>query len=396
MPIINPRLTDTCSPPIPNARRWTEAYDGRFGPLINLSQAAPGTPPPQSLLAALGAAAGDPRSSGYGPIRGEPDLIDAYARHVADVYDCEISADTVAITAGCNEAFFIAAISVAKAGDAVLLPTPWYFNHAMTLNMLGIEVVPVPTRAEDGFVPRVDVVQAILAERSRNNRSVPRAVVLVTPNNPTGAVYPAELIGDFAELCARIDAWLIVDETYRDYLPRAVSEPPHRVFAGPERSRLIQLYSFSKSYCIPGHRLGAMIVPSGQMAEIDKVLDSLQICPARAGQIAVAPAIASLRDWRRQAAEDINRRAAFFSDVFRTMPGWRIDAIGAYFAYVAHPFRGAADERVAEQLARERGVLVLPGSFFGANTTTHLRFAFANVDEERIAELPKRLAEFTP
>ena len=107
MPVINPPLTDTCSPPIPNARRWTEAYDGRYGPLLNLSQAAPGTPPPQALLTALAAAAGDPRSSGYGPIRGEPDLIEAYARHVADAYDTAIPPDTVAITAGCNEAFFI-------------------------------------------------------------------------------------------------------------------------------------------------------------------------------------------------------------------------------------------------------------------------------------------------
>ena len=78
---------------------------------------------------------------------------DAYAQHVSTVYGTTIAPGEIAITAGCNQAFFVAMIALAKAGDAVLLPTPWYFNHEMTLHMLGIEARPLPCLAASGFVP---------------------------------------------------------------------------------------------------------------------------------------------------------------------------------------------------------------------------------------------------
>lgn len=396
MASINTHLRDTCSPPIPGARRWIESYDGRVGHVINLSQAAPGTPPPASLLSALASAAGDPRSTSYGPIRGEPELIRAYAKHVSKLYQSEISQDEIAITAGCNEAFFITILAVASAGDSILLPTPWYFNHAMTLSMLGIEAIPLPTYPESGFVPDAGMARELLMERARTQKSLPKAIVLVSPNNPTGAVYPSTVIESFAALASEIGGWIVLDETYRDFLPDPNHYRPHGLLSGTNRDHFIQLYSFSKSYSIPGYRLGAMLVPAAIMCEIDKVLDSLQICPGRAGQIAVAPAIEGLETWRSDTAAEIRRRAAAFSNVMSRVPGWRIDAIGAYFAYVSHPFSNVPDAFVAEQLARERGILVLPGSFFGVEHSTHLRFAFANTDESGIAELPSRLAGFDP
>lgn len=380
--MLNPFVLDTGTPPIPQAQGWKAAYDGRRGPFIDMAQAVPGYPPPDSLLAALAAAAGSPAAAQYGPIFGDAALRAALAQEMTRVYGAAFAPDEIAITAGCNMAFFVAAIALARAGEAVLLPSPWYFNHEMTLRMLGIEARPLPCRPERGFLPDPDEAAALIDARVR-------AIVLVTPNNPTGAVYPPELIARFAALAAERGITLVLDETYRDFLPDG---SPHGVFAGPHRAQAMQLYSFSKAYCVPGHRLGAIVAPAGSIAEIGKILDSLQICPARAGQMALAPAIAPLKAWRDGNRAEIGRRQQAFRAALAGSNGWRIDSIGAYFAFVAHPFAGRPAAEVAERLAGEAGVLALPGPYFGPGLETHLRFAFANVDVAAIGEAGKRLA----
>ncbi len=380
--MLNPLLLDTATPPIPHAQSWKAAWDGRRGPFIDMAQAVPGHPPPDSLLAALAQAAGSPAAAQYGPIFGDGALRAALAQEMTRVYGAPFAAEEIAITAGCNMAFFVAMIALAKAGEAVILPSPWYFNHEMTLRMLGIEARALPCRAERGFLPDPDEAAALLDGRVR-------ALVLVSPNNPTGAVYPPELIARFAALAAARGITLVLDETYRDFLPDGA---PHDVFAGPHRAAAMQLYSFSKAYAVPGHRLGAIVAPQGSIAEIGKILDSLQICPARAGQIALAPAIGALKGWRDANRAEIERRQAAFRAALAGSNGWRIDSIGAYFAFVAHPFAGRPAAEVAERLAAEAGVLALPGPYFGPGLETHLRFAFANVGIEAIGEVGKRLA----
>ena len=121
---INPRVADVGSPPIPEAKGWLERYDGAHGPVIDLSQAAPGYPPPPELLARLAAAAGSTDATRYGPIAGDAALRAAYATHVCELYGAAVESDEVAITAGCNLAFAMTAMLLAKAGDAILVPTP--------------------------------------------------------------------------------------------------------------------------------------------------------------------------------------------------------------------------------------------------------------------------------
>jgi aspartate/methionine/tyrosine aminotransferase len=382
----NPLVADTGSPPIPEAKAWLAAYDGRRGPAIDLSQAVPGEPPPPDMLEALARAAGDPATAAYGPIFGDAALREAYAKHVSDVYGGTIGAERVAVTAGCNLAFVVAVMAVAKAGDAVLLPAPWYFNHAMTLQMLGIEARPLPCRVADGFVPAPEAAGRLLDERVR-------AIVLVSPNNPTGAVIPPDVIARFAALARERGLWLVLDETYRDFLPEGGR--PHDLFADSEAENIVQLYSFSKAYGIPGHRLGAMIAPAPLMPQIGKVLDCLQICPPRAAQGAATWAIDGMAGYRRSNRADIARRGEAFQAALAGSNGWRIGAIGAYFAYVAHPFPGVPAPRVAERLARERGVLALPATYFGPGQDAYLRFAVANVGVEAIGALPERLNGFT-
>ena len=92
-----------------------------------------------------------------------------------------------------------------------MLPVPWYFNHKMWLDMAGLETVPLP--CGDGMLPDPDAARARMTPRVK-------AIVLVTPNNPTGAEYPPDLVAEFAEIARAHGAVLILDETYRDFLSR--------------------------------------------------------------------------------------------------------------------------------------------------------------------------------
>lgn len=385
---FNPLVSRLSPPPVPSVFAWGRAYDGARGPLIDLSQAVPGYPPHPDMLAWLGEAAASKACAGYGPIEGEDALRDAYAGEMAEIYGAPVAAENIHITSGCNQAFMAAVMAIAGAGDRVALTDPFYFNQETTLAMLGIGRELLPLDAADGFVPRLDEVRAILKKGVK-------AIALVTPNNPTGAVYPGAVLKDIFDLCRKAGVWLILDETYRDFLPE--DERPHDLLsvAGWEEN-LILLYSFSKSFCIPGHRLGAVTAGGRTVGEIAKVMDNLQICAPRAPQVAVARAIPALRQWRNANRVEISTRADTLRAVMARLPAWKMDSLGAYFAFIRHPFDGLTSAAAAEMLARKAGVVCIPGAYFGEGQEGYLRFAFANADAGTIATLADRLGGFTP
>ena len=367
---MNPLVQDTAAPPIPEVQAWGRAYGGGRGPLIDLCQAVPGYAPHPEMLRRLGDAASDPTCAKYGFIPGDGALRDAYAA----VSGAEPG--RVLITAGCNQAFFTAMLTLVPRGAAVLLPTPWYYNHKMTCDMLGLEARALPTLAEDGFMPD--------PARAAELMDGVAAIVLITPNNPTGAIYPAEVTERFAALCRDKGAALLIDETYRDFLPAGTeyTAPPDAV----------RLYSFSKAYAVPGHRIGALTLPEAAVPQAVKVLDCMTICPQRPAQHALVWAIEGLAAWREANRAEMGKRAAAVRTSFAAIPAWRVDSLGAYFAYVRHPFPGLSAWSVAETLARDHGVLLLPAPAF-AGSPDHLRISFANVDQAGIERLARRLAD---
>ena len=385
VPALNPWLADVAAPPIPAAHGWAARYDGSCGPMLDLCQAVPGYPPHPQVLEHLAAAAGNPASAKYGLINGDAALRVAYAAQVSGLYGGTVQPDQVAITAGCNQAFFLAMMAVARAGDTVLLPTPWFWNHQQTCTMLGIHARALPCAADAGFVPDLEQAEALL------DPSV-RAVVLVSPNNPTGAVYPPGVIEGFAALCRRRGIWLILDETYRDFLPDGQNRA-HGLFADADwAGSVIQLYSFSKAYCIPGHRLGAVVAGAELVQQFMKVLDCMHICPQRAGQAVLCWAVDALAGWRDANRRTINSRAAAMRQALQPLPGWRLESRGAYLADIRPPLPHTPAAQVAEALAVERGALCLPGSAFGPGQEQHLRIAFANTDTDAIPQVADRLA----
>lgn len=386
----NANLAATFPPPVMEARRWIAETPLPPGlPLLNVSQAAPVEPPPPPLVAAMAEALSDPGAHIYGPVLGLPELREEVAARTSAHYGGAVRPEQVAITAGCNQAFAAAVTTLAAPGDAVMLPMPWYFNHAMWLSMSGIEIQPLPTG--DTLVPDPD-------EAATRITPATRAIVLVTPNNPSGAEYPAETLAAFRDLARARGLALIVDETYRDF--HAAPGAPHGLFADPDwDDTLIHLYSFSKAYRLTGHRVGAMLTSPARLAEAEKFLDTVTICPGQLGQRAALWGMRNLGQWLAGERDEILARRAAIAAGFPALDGWRLKGAGAYFAYAEHPFDMPSDA-LARRLVAEAGVLLLPGTMFrpagDPDAARELRIAFANADAGGIAELFSRLRDVAP
>lgn len=217
--------------------------------------------------------------------------------------------------------------------------------------------------------------------------------MLVTPNNPGGVEYPADLVAEFFELAQSRGIALILDETYRDFDSRP--NPPHRLFARDDwAGTLIHLYSFSKAYRLTGHRVGALVANPARLAEVEKFLDTVTICPAQLGQHAALWGMQNLGQWLAgERAETLARRAAI-EEGFARLAGWRLLGAGAYFAYVEHPF-AEDSSALCRRMVTDIGVLALPGTMFTPEDdpagARQIRIAFANLDIAGIGVLFERL-----
>ncbi|MFQ6551980.1 aminotransferase [Aestuariibius insulae] len=381
------RTTATFPPPVMEARRWLENLPPTDRPLLNVSQAAPTEAPPEPLLNAMAEIVLTvPEAHLYGPVLGLPELRAQIAEDWSAAYQGVIGEDQVAITAGCNQAYAAAIATLCSEGDEVLLPIPYYFNHRMWNDMAGVRTVPLP--ASPDLLPDLDAARRQITDRTK-------AIVLVTPNNPTGREYPAPLVGAFATLARERGLALIVDETYRDFDSREGA--PHDLFADPNwDDTVIQLYSFSKAYRLTGHRTGALIASPARLAEVEKFLDTVAICPPQIGQRAALWGMRHLQDWLAGERLEILDRRAALTEAGPAMQkaGWTLKSCGAYFAYLEHPFPEPSSA-LAKRLPRDAGILALPGTMFApdgdADAARHLRIAFANIDRAEIEDLTDRL-----
>ncbi|WP_281991938.1 aminotransferase [Sulfitobacter geojensis] len=387
--MIISRTAATFPPPVMEARRWLDGVTHPSDrPLMNVSQAAPVDPPPQELRQAMAdAALNNDDAHLYGPVLGLPELRSELARQTASHYAGTISPAQTCITSGCNQAFAAAIATLCTDGDEVILPTPWYFNHKMWLDMSGVRSVALPAGAD--MLPDPAQAAALITDKTR-------AIALVTPNNPTGVEYPADLLQAFFDLARQHGIALIVDETYRDFDSR--SGPPHALFQDPDwQDTLIHLYSFSKAYRLTGHRVGAMIASEERLSEVEKFLDTVAICPGQMGQHAALWGMQNLKQWLAGERDEIlARRAAITENLPKlTAKGWRLLGLGGYFAYMHHPF-AQSSAQLAPALVKSASVLSLPGTMFYPEDTrdgdTQLRIAFANLDAAGISVLFDRLA----
>ncbi|WP_225767584.1 aminotransferase [Inquilinus sp. Marseille-Q2685] len=384
MTTLNPLLAAVAAPPIAEAQRWVEGRSFPADrPLIDLAQAVPGYAPPEALTAHLAERLRDPAVHRYTAILGLPELRAALAARFARYYGGAIGPQNLAITAGCNQAFCLAMAALARPGDQVVLPLPYYFNHRMWLDATGIEALHPAFRPDAGGVPDVDEVARLITDRTR-------AIVLVTPNNPTGAIYPAGTLRAFYDLAKRRGIALVLDETYIDFLP--TDARPHDLFEDPDwGSTVVHLYSFSKVFAITGHRVGSITAGPALMAQVEKAMDCVAICAPRIGQEAALFGLERLGGWVQGNTASMRERATVFRAALSQLQGWRLVSLGAFFAYLEHPFPSRDAVAVARGLALEHNLLTLPGSMFGPGQDRFLRVAFANVGSDAAPVVADRL-----
>ncbi len=353
-------------------------------PLLDLSQAAPSFPPPPVVAERVAAVAYEQNSGRYVPQPGLPELRTAMASELTERYPGSIATENVLITAGCNQAFCVVASAITKPGDNLIVALPYYFNHDMWLEVEEVErryLEPGPN-----MVPSVDDAAALIDEHTR-------AILLVSPGNPSGVTLSPELIGAFRDLCVARDIMLVIDETYRSN--RGTDAAAHDLYAEPAwTDTVVTLHSFSKDLAIPGYRVGAVVAGTAVVTEALKLIDCVAICAPRIGQEAALAGLLHATEWRAEQAARIHERHQQFKEVMAAKPGgYELVSSGAYFGWVRHPHTDKPAQEVVSDLLKSKDILVIPGTAFTPTDQQMLRFSFANLDEAEIDELARRLSE---
>ena len=379
-------------PPVLEVKNWLSNPDLQPSkPLIDVSQAAPTEPPPEKMLEFMAnKILCDNAVNTYGPVLGLDELRESLASKWSRQYQGKVSKENVAVTSGCNQAFCASISSFTSENDEVIIPTPWYFNHHMWLQMAGVKSIPLDTDAN--MNPIIEKAEALITDRTR-------AIVLVSPNNPSGAIYSNQLLQKFFDLCKSNQIRLIIDETYKDFHPNA--SQPHTLLENNNWDQVLTiLYSFSKTYRMTGHRVGALLTSKKNLIEIEKALDTFTVCPPQLGQYAANWGLNNLEAWAEDRRTEILQRAKHFSEKFQTLSaaGWSLKGCGAYFAFVEHPFEDGSNI-LAPLILRDQGILLMPGTMFYPKHnplgSRSFRIAFANIDKNKISTLLERLKDLS-
>lgn len=379
-------------PPVLEVKNWLSNPDLQPSkPLIDVSQAAPTEPPPEKMLEFMAnKILCDNAVNTYGPVLGLDELRESLASKWSRQYQGKVSKENVAVTSGCNQAFCASISSFTSENDEVIIPTPWYFNHHMWLQMAGVKSIPLDTDAN--MNPIIEKAEALITDRTR-------AIVLVSPNNPSGAIYSNQLLQNFFDLCKSNQIRLIIDETYKDFHPNA--SQPHTLLENNNWDQVLTiLYSFSKTYRMTGHRIGALLTSKENLIEIEKALDTFTVCPPQLGQYAANWGLNNLEAWAAERRTEILQRAKHFSEKFQPLSaaGWSLRGCGAYFAFVEHPFEDESNI-LAPLILRDQGILLMPGTMFYPKHnplgSRSFRIAFANIDKNKISTLLERLKDLS-
>ncbi|MBK8914175.1 MAG: aminotransferase class I/II-fold pyridoxal phosphate-dependent enzyme [Phycisphaerales bacterium] len=329
-----------------------------------------GFAPPAHMIEAVERAMRDNRN-GYAPSSGIPEAVAAVRRsaEAAGIRDVQ----HVYITSGCSEAIELALAALVNPGENVLTPSPGYPLYTAVLAKLGAQRRDYFLDEEDGWQPNVEDIAARIDDRTR-------ALVLINPNNPTGAVCTRRRIEQIVELALRHDLVIISDEIYDKLLfDGGTHVSTASVAAG---AKVITFNGLSKSYVVPGFRIGWGIVSGpaaalGDYCEAIRKMERARISANHPEQYAIRPALEGPQDHIREMMERLTRRRDVLMSGLAAIPGVScVTPAGAFYAF-PRLHGDEPDERFVTRLIRETGAVVVPGSGFGQRPgTRHFRVVF--------------------
>jgi aspartate/methionine/tyrosine aminotransferase len=386
---ISPHIELVQYPPITEVKSWVAGRTfSPDRPLVDLCQAIPDYPPAPELVGFLRERMKDPLVSKYSPDEGLPEVREAVSAWYGRRYGSAPRPSEICLTVGASQAFWLAMTVLCTRGDEVIVQLPAYFDHPMALQALGVRPVFIPGE-KGGAGADVRKIASLVTPRTR-------AILLVSPSNPTGETLSPEAVRQLFELAREKGIALVLDETYNAFIPEGA--PPHALFADPGwRDHFIHLASFGKTFALTGYRAGALVAAEGFMQQALKVQDTMAVCQPRITQHAVAYGCECLDPWVAANCNMMTRRHDAFRAAF-TLQGnpFELAASGGFFAWVRHPFAGKTGREAARILAEEAGIICLPGEAFGPGLEGFLRLAFGNIADEEIPQAVERFLQIDP
>ena len=364
-------------------------------PVIGFAAGEPDFPTPAHIVEAAQRAAADPAMHRYTPAAGLAPLREAVAER-ARRDGLDVSADMVVITNGGKHALYNVFMALIGPGDEVLMPAPYWVSYPEQIGLAGGTCVPVLADAAAGFRVSIDQLEAARTPRTK-------ALVFVSPSNPTGAVYPPEEVAAIGRWAAEHGIWVVTDEIYRELVygqARFSSLPAVAPEAAP---RTVIVDGLAKTFAMTGWRVGWSIAPLEISAGITKL--QTQLC-SNVNNIAQAAAIAALTG-PQDAVEEMrlafDRRRHTALTMLRAIDGFDVvEPEGAFYVYpsvrdlIGVTVAGHSIEsslQLAEVLLDAAKVAVVPGEGFGSEASFRLSYALSDADlEEGISRIAKVIA----
>ena len=387
---IPERVRSVAMPPIDALNTRMAEINAGGGDVISLGQSVPFFGPPPEMVEAVRDALDSfgPRLHTYGPDAGIPELREALARKLADFNGVEVDPGRqLLVTPGSNQAFMVTMMTILEPGDEVAIASPYYFNHHMAIELCGGVVREIPLSEENGFQMTLEDVERVMGPRTK-------AVVIISPNNPTGTVYDPDQIAAIASSLTERGIYVITDDAYevfcydgaRHVNPMAAVEPSEL---------LVTLGSLSKTLGMTGWRIGYIAASPELIRQALKVQDATAICAPIIAQVAATAALEHMPAYPQSMIGELNERRDLLQSVVAESSAlhWhRTD--GALFALVRAE-SACGDRRDLESELLERAhVLTVPGSAFGNQWSDFIRVSYGCSPRDRYEEALERVAKF--
>ena len=369
-------------PPITEVKSWiAKRTFPTDKPLIDLCQAIPSYPPPPELIQHLQTKLGEEQNYKYTPDEGLPEVRQAVCNWYQRHYLSAPTPEQLCLTIGASQAFWLAMTCLCQAGDEVIVQLPAYFDHPMGLQALNIKPIFAPFNPETAGLPETDKVASLITAKTK-------AILLVTPSNPTGAVIPPQQIEELFLLAQKHEIALILDETYNAF----IEQPPHTLFTrGDWPDSFVQIASFGKTFALTGLRCGALVAGENLIRQALKVQDSMAVCQPRPAQIALEFGCRYLDQWITANRQLMRQRHDRFKNEFlRKGNRFKLIASGSFFAWIQHPWPQLSGRQAARKLVDEANLICLPGETFGPGLEPYLRLAFGNLPDTQIVTAVER------
>ena len=361
--------------------------------VIGFGAGEPDFPTPAHVVEAAIAACRDPRAHHYTPTPGLPELREAIARKTLRDSGYEVTAQQVIVTNGGKQAVANAFTVLCDPGDEVLVCAPYWTTYPESVAIAGGVPVFVLAGADQGFRVTVEQLEAATTPRTK-------ALLFVSPSNPTGAVYPKEEVEEIGRWAAARGLWVVTDEIYEHLVYGDAVHHSMPVLVPELADRCIVVNGVAKTYAMTGWRVGWMIGPEDAVAAASNVQSHETSNVANVSQFAALAAVAGDLEAVAEMRRTFDRRRRTMVEMLRAIPGVVCEEpMGAFYAFPnveallgreVGERRPATSEELAEVCIDVAKVALVPGEAFGA--PGYLRLSYAVADEP-MEEGVRRLAE---